>query len=76
MKPGLFLQVLGFCYIRTGSLANADAWFTGQAFAGSCQVDTFVAKVGAQADIGGYSLAIRDTASSSLSDETVREMRK
>ena len=75
-KPGLLFQVLGFGDVTARRLADAYAGFLGQTFARLGEIGLFIAEIGAQADISGYSFAMRDTASSSLSDATVNEIRK
>ncbi len=75
-EPWLLFQVLGLGKIRVRSFAYVYSGLLSQATARTGQVLFFVADIGAQADIGNYSLAMRDTASSSLSEGTVKEIRK
>ena len=67
--PGLGL-VDGACARQKGVRERAEA------LPGQTKIGQPVALVGAQADIGGYSLAMRDNASSMRATGTVMAMRK
>ena len=69
LAPGLGL-VDGACAGQKGVRERAEA------LPGQTKIGQPVALVGAQADIGGYSLAMRDNASSMRATGTVMAMRK